>query len=122
MLGDFLRDAMRVRENLKVAMLEVPRGELTMRKRFLGPISQTACFLEEIWYPELLAGQPRSRPRKRRRVDSSARSSARSSSRADGVFRTLYDPEVQELVLLGTDTPALPPLVSPYHISDNDDL
>ena len=121
-LGDFLPDAMRVRENLKVAMLEMPEGELTMRKRFLGPVLLTAWFLEERWYPELLAGQPRSRPRKRHRVDSSARSSAGSSARGDGVFRTLYDPEVQELVLLGTDTPALPPLVSPYHISDDDDL
>jgi hypothetical protein len=121
-LGDFLRDAMRVRENLKVAMLEVPEGELTMRKRFLGPFLLTACFIEERWYPELLAGQRRSRPGKRRRVDSRARSSAGSSARGDSVFRTLYDPEAQELVLLGTDTPALPPLVSPYHISDDDDL
>ncbi|OBT55261.1 hypothetical protein VE04_05182 [Pseudogymnoascus sp. 24MN13] len=47
-MGDFLRDAMRVRENLKIAMFEMPE--------------------EERWYPELLAGLPKSRPRKRRRV------------------------------------------------------
>ena len=121
-MGDFLRDAMRVRENLKIAMFEMPEGKLTMRKRFLRPVSLTACFLEERWYPELLAGLPKSRPRKRRRVDPRARSSAGSSARGDSVFRTLYDPEVQETVVLGTDTPALPPLVSPYYVSDESDL
>ncbi|KAL5350889.1 hypothetical protein ACLOAV_004462 [Pseudogymnoascus australis] len=121
-LTDFLRDAMRVMENLKAAMLEVPEGELMARNRFLRPVSLTTCFPKERWYPELLAGQSRSRPRKRRRVDSSARSSAGPSARGDSVFRTLYDPEMQELVLLGTDTPALPPLVSPYYISGDIDL
>ncbi|OBT61049.1 hypothetical protein VE03_09161 [Pseudogymnoascus sp. 23342-1-I1] len=101
-LGDFLRDAMRVRENLRAAMLEMPE--------------------EERWYPKLLTAQAGSRPRKRRRVDTSARSSAGPSPRGDSVFRALYDPEVQELLLLGADTPALPPLVSPHHVSDDGDL
>lgn len=121
-LGDFLRDTMRVRENLKIAMLEVPEGELMIRKQFLGPISLTACFLEERWYPMFLSGQARSNSRKRRRVESSARPSVGSSATSDSAFRTLYDPEVQGLVLLGTDTPTLPPLASPYYILDDGDL
>lgn len=124
-LRDFLRDAMRVRENLKAAMLEVPEGELMTRNRFLRPVSLTTCFLEERWYPELPAGPPTSPPRKRRRVDSSAEPSAGSSARGDGIFRTLYDrtlydSEVQ--VLLGTDTPALPWVKSLYYHSDDYDL
>lgn len=119
-LRDFLRDAKRVRENLKAAMLEVVEGELMTRNQFLRPGSLTTCFPER-WYPELLAGS-RSRSRKRRRVDPSARSSAGPSARGDSVFRTLYGPEMQELVLLGTDTPALPPLVSPYYVLDDVDL
>ncbi|KFY66617.1 hypothetical protein V497_00844 [Pseudogymnoascus sp. VKM F-4516 (FW-969)] len=106
-LKDFLRDAMRVRGNLKAAMLEMPE--------------------EERWYPELLPEPPGSPPRKRRRVDSSAEPSVGSSARGDGIFRTLYDrtwhdSEVQGPVLLGTDAPALPAVKSLYYVSDDGDL